>query len=236
MNNISEHKYLQFKSILSGCRTILDAYYFADLYTRKHPDMKNIVYSMINGKKYENIHDFTTVINTLADINNCQYQEDATEIVEKINNRQNDLTQTTTYNRIIKNKQTKPREYKFENQIGKATGPRYIKFKTIGNFSSRNVVKKECPHCNHVCSSEPDTLYIICGYNDTRAGYDWEGCGKDWCFQCKKILCKTWDINKLFLEQNCIHDGICCKQHAIDNGKIYPDDYCQCDNEHVKRL
>ena len=40
--------------------------------------------------------------------------------------------------------------------------------------------------------------YVICGYINSNKGYDWNGCGKDWCAKCNKMLCKSWDLNQLW--------------------------------------
>ena len=54
----------------------------------------------------------------------------------------------------------------------------------------------------------PDTDYAICGYNEeTNEGYDWNGCGCDWCFKCGKILCKKWQANDLFILTNTYNLG-----------------------------
>ena len=54
MSIISDEEYNQFKSILSGCKNIVDSFHFAELYLQKNPNMRNISTSLIYGKEYDN--------------------------------------------------------------------------------------------------------------------------------------------------------------------------------------
>lgn len=99
--------------------------------------------------------------------------------------------------------------------------------------SSNTLIKKNCPHCNNVVQSNYDTEYIICGYNES--GYDWKGCGNDWCFKCNKKLCKNWFANELFNTVNRNHNNKCCYKHSIKQNNNYLKNYCQCLNLHVLR-
>ena len=208
------NKYNEFKHILSGCRTCLDAYYFGDLYIKRNPEMKDIVMSMINGKRYDNIMDCKTMIDFMETINKCTYQDEAEKFIDITSTKQFDPAQSKTLKRIANSKQL-----------------RNISFKSIKpNIIKLNMTIKECPHCGHNCIGDNKTKYIICGYSDTKKGYDLEGCGKEWCFKCGKILCKSWNEHKLFNENNRIHNNVCCKEHSIIHNKIYPNDYCQCIN------
>jgi hypothetical protein len=226
MNIIDNNKYIEFKYILSGCRTILDAYYFADLYIKKNPEMREIIYSMINGKRYDDVLDFRTMRSIISDINECKYQSDANDIIYK---KTNDLTQARTFSRMIKYKPIKPPSEK--DSINK-----YIKYNQTNISNAKDdLISKMCPHCDHICKANIMTTYIVCGYHDDHAGYDWKGCARDWCFKCGKRLCKIWDIDKLFMQTNRSHDKECCKNHAKEYAKNYPDEYCQCNNKYVQR-
>lgn len=208
------NKYNEFKNILSGCRTYLDAMYFGDLYGKRNPEMKDIINSMINGKRYDNIMDSQTMIDFMGSINKCIYQDDTEKFLDIASSKQFDNAQSKSLKRIANSKQI-----------------RNISFKQIKpNIIKLNMLSRECPHCQHICIAEPKTKYIICGYSDTKKGFDLEGCGKDWCFKCGKILCKSWNENKLFNESNRTHNSICCKEHSILHNKIYPNDYCMCIN------
>lgn len=94
------------------------------------------------------------------------------------------------------------------------------------------LTSKKCPHCYKLVESQIDTEYIICGYSEK--GYNWEGCGNDWCFKCGKKLCKNWFTNELFNISNRYHDSKCCYKHSIKQNNNY-DDYCKCTNLQVLR-
>ena len=208
---IDNTKYIEFKHILSGCRTISDAHFFAELFLKHNPNMRTIVYSMINGKRYDPILDFRTMKSLTVYMSECDGHEE-------IDKRTNDTTQMQTFIRATKDKTLQHNDQIFE-------------FETINH----NITTKNCPHCDHPCYSCIDTTYIICGYHDTHTGYDWKGCGRDWCFKCGRCLCKTWDSNLLFSPLNRYHDKDCCHKHAIEHNKQYPNEYCQCSSEYVRR-
>lgn len=223
MNIIDEKKCAEFKHILSGCRTVLDAYYFAELYINKNPEMKSIVHSMVNGKRYDTVLDFKTLKSTLELINECQYREDADDISDTNAKKTCDIVQIRSFTRISRNKPNRPINLdKKVQSITKIDKP-------------IELVMKHCPHCNHKCTTNFDASYVICGNIDPKGGFDWKGCNKDWCFTCGKMLCKNWYNHDLFVEMNRFHDSECCKIHAKENDKTFPDDYCMCSNIHVKR-
>lgn len=215
MNIIDENKYLEFKHILSGCRTILDGYYFAEMYIKKNPEMDVMVKSMVNGKKYESILDFKTMKSTLETLDGFQYREDADKLVDINLPKTCDSNQKKSIKRIMMYKPTRP---------------------IIHKIDMIEHVTKACPHCNHQCSMPITTTYAICGYSNNRTGYDRKGCNKDWCFTCGKMLCKEWVPDQLFLEHNRFHDEKCCLTHAQENNNIYAGKYCMCINGHVNRL
>ena len=207
--------YLQLKVILEGCDTIIDALPFCNYYGEKYPHMKNIICSYTNGKMYRDNIDIKTKQNTLYDVNLCDSRDDAYVMISKITDRTNDDVYKKTLERIANKKHYKKIDIKSVNHL-------------------QNVSKK-CPHCSHIINMHVDTNYIICGYHNPYQGYDWNGCGRDWCFQCEKLLCKSWELNALHLQMNRIHDDECCTKHANENGYTYPDDYCQCNNMNVHR-
>lgn len=224
MNIIDTNKYVEFKNILSGCRTILDAYYFAELYIKKNPEMKGLVYSMINGKRYDNALDFKTMKSILDSLNDCEYMDSAREIIDMYTSKNIDNTQIRSLLKISANKPIRPPN-KIDNE----------KVISVVSNDKPNLITRPCPHCSHLCSVDPGSEYVICGYTNMKVGYDWKGCGKDWCFLCGKILCKTWDTNELFLEMNRYHDSECCKNHSRENFRKYPEEYCSCQSKHVNR-
>lgn len=215
MNYNNDDIFLQLKVILEGCDTILDALQHCNWYANKYPHLKNMIYSYTNGKIYRDNIDIKTKQNTLNDIFMCDSRDDAYNIISKMADRTNDDVFKKTLERIANKKHYKKIEQKIVNNV------RYV--------------SKSCPHCLHTITMPADTNYVICGYHNTQQGYDWNGCGCDWCFQCEKILCKSWELNDLHLHINRIHDDECCLKHSIENGYKYPDDYCQCNNMNVHR-
>lgn len=208
--------FIKYKHILSGLRTIEDCFYILEKFDLPI-DKKNILLSLINGKKSEKSIDYLLMKEIIKDLNNYKYREEAYAHLPQFLNKTNNLAQIKTFTRIANSKPLKPQ---------------YISVKEIRNTAQLNVYKS-CPHCDHVCCAPKFTEYIICGFGDN--GFDWEGCGKDWCFKCGKILCKSWDNDMLFIEENRYHDMECCKLHSNNNNKIYPEDYCQCSNSFIKR-
>lgn len=224
MNIIDKNKYNEFLHVLSGCRTILDSYHFAEKYSKCNPETKTLVFSMINGKRYEHVLDLKTMRSLIEMIDNVKYKDEADEIIKRYSEKTNDTTQLKTLSRIAKSKILRPiNETKDKN--------------SITNIEiTPELFNKKCPHCGEVCVAPIDTEYTICGYTNSKTGYNLVGCGKDWCFKCEKILCKKWDIHQLFLGTNKFHDCDCCKKHAKINNMRYPEDYCECNNTHVQRV
>lgn len=215
---ISNNKYNEVKQIISGCNTIQDAYFFINMYLRKNPEMRNIAVSMVNGKNYGKYVDFETMKNVTSDLNHCEFQEDALEITVKNFKSEINQLQMKTFSRITKSKPNRPtkKDVSYYNKTNSILTPEPI------------LVTKKCPHCSHECTASENTSYIICGYQNSRSGFDMDGCGCDWCFRCGKKLCKQWYMNTLYLDINRIHNDECCKQHALEHKFVYPDDYCQC--------
>ncbi len=222
MNLIDRAKYNEFTNVLFGCRTIMDAYYFAEKYSKNNPEMKNVISSMINGKRYEQILDFKTIKSVLENLDNIHYRDDAEEFIERYCKQTTDIAQIRALTRVTKNKILRP-----------SNKPK-ISTTFISEIREDNyMVTKKCPHCKNDCRADANTGYVICGYTNTHKGYDWCGCGKDWCFKCEKMLCKSWEPNQLYVAVNRNHDGNCCKRHASETQHNYPEDYCLCSNENV---
>jgi hypothetical protein len=207
--------YKQLKSIYDGCDTILDALPFCNMYVEKYPHMKKIIISYTNGKIYNGNIDIKTKQNMLNDIFLCDNKDEANIMISILREKTNDDICKRAMDRIANCKLYHKREYKHSEPVVN--------------------IRKKCPHCDHVTCMEKESTYVICGYTNPTQGYDWNGCGKDWCFQCKKILCKSWEGHKLLLKLNRTHTDVCCSKHARDNGHTYPNDYCQCSNLHVHR-
>ena len=169
--------------------------------------------SLSNNNRYNKNMDLKKFILYTTILENIQYYDDANIIIGDIELYINDNTQINAFKRIIK-----------------------YKPKQINNDDKYNKIQKECPHCKKVYTGTGTTKYVICGYtHQSNKGFDWKGCGKDWCFTCRKKLCKSWDANILYNQNNRQHDGKCCKSIATKNGENYLLDHCQCSNEHVMR-
>ena len=252
MGIIDKSKYYEFSHILSGCRTIMDSYYFSESYTKANPETKILVMSMINGKKYENnVLDFKTMKSLIERLHEVKYRDEADTLISEFSESTNDRVQLKTFSRISKSKLIRPpneqnkyiqnsfiiKRCHYCDQILKQSNQQYIqdKLEKQEEINTQNLVTKQCPHCLKNCTLSSDSEYTICGYINSKTGYDLVGCGKDWCFKCGKMLCKKWDIDQLFLAPNKHHDSECCKQHAKDNGRIYEIEYCQCINSNVTR-
>ncbi len=169
----------------------------------------NNINSISNNKIFLSYNDFQQFLIYCSQL---KYKEDIYEYIYKINNKLSQ-TQLNTLTRIIKNKPSN----NYTRDITK------IKNK-------KHYLLKKCPHCNHENKIFENNNYSICGYNDISLGYDWEGCGKDWCTLCSKKLCKNWFDNQLFIEENRIHNSKCCLEHSIKNKLNYQYEYCQCNN------
>lgn len=212
MESTPTHKeiYTQLKAIFDGCDTILDAIHFGNIYIKRYPHMKSMILSYMNGRTYRDTIDIRTKQSMMYDVHMRDNRDDALEAISKIVDKTTDDVYRKTLERLAHRKYY-----------------RKIKHKDV---SLHHNVSKKCPHCSHVLNMPESTQYVICGYHNPIQGYDWNGCGRDWCFQCNKMLCKRWETNSLHLQMNRSHDEECCSKHAHENGYVFPDDYCQCNN------
>ena len=171
---------------------------------------KSLLNSIITKNRYHigmNLDKFIVYANVLELV---YYHNDAEKIIHDIELNINDLSQINTFKKIIKNKP----------------------YKQLAEIDNVTIIKNG-PHCNKKNFGFVNAPYIICGYNTK--GYDWKGCGRDWCLKCGKKLCKSWNIDFLFNKLNRYHDSKCCKNYASKLEYKYPDDFCNCDTEFVNR-
>jgi hypothetical protein len=106
-NNNNNYKdiYLKFSSVLSGCRTLYDALYFAQFYIKTNPECKTLINNMIHGKHYEKITDFRTMANILKMLNNFQTRNEIDTYINTSINKDNlDYSQLNSLLRLGKNK------------------------------------------------------------------------------------------------------------------------------------
>lgn len=218
MDIVDENKYNEFKNILNGCQSIGDAKYLAELYLKKNPESKKLVYALLNGKIYSNRYDHKIYRNIMGKVSNCEYQEDCIQLINELYPNKNEAdVQVMTLMRIVNAKKKMLESEKFIRR------------------TKQNETIKYCPHCSEKYIGILTITHVICGYKDLQHGFDWIGCQKDWCFVCNKKLCKSWNEDKLFLEPNRIHNSECCKQYASKNNESYLSNYCQCHNKYVDR-
>lgn len=216
-NTVLYDQYNKLKYNILGSKTKEDACQILSKYDLD-TNSYNLMISLINGKKYDHALDNETIKRYIHDISQYKYKEDAYELISQILPLTSDIAQIKTLTRIADMKQNKPQ---------------YISIKELKQRNRENNITKKCPHCEYKCSMSKNTIYVICGYDES--GYDWEGCGRDWCFRCSKILCKSWDHDQLYLPTNRYHDSKCCKRHSLTFGYKYPEDYCRCNNAFVIR-
>ncbi|ARF09199.1 hypothetical protein Catovirus_2_148 [Catovirus CTV1] len=215
-NNEYNTFFNKYKHVLSGLRTVEDC--FLILEKSSFPtEQRKLLLGLIHGKKSEKSIDYVLMSEIINDLNSYKYREEVYAHLPQFMTKTNNLAQIKTFTRIANSKPLKPV---------------CVSVKEIKNAPIPNVLKP-CPHCGHMCSAPKFSEYIICGFGDH--SYDWEGCGKDWCFKCGKVLCKSWNNDMLFIEENRFHDMECCKRHSISSKKLYPEEYCQCNNNFVKR-
>ncbi len=188
---------------------------FCNMYAEKYPAMRSMIFSYMNGIAYNDAVDTRTKQGALIDLEFAESRDDALELIGRYTERSRDDVFRITLERIAHKKQYRASDYKKVSPVPKQTKP--------------------CPHCAHQIAMPDTTDYVICGYHNKSQGYDWKGCGRDWCFRCEKKLCKKWEINALHLQSNRLHNEECCAEHAMQNNALYPDEYCQCKNVNIYR-
>jgi hypothetical protein len=110
---------------------------------------------------------------------------------------------------------TKHAETNCNNGNNNGTNDKYKKMRPFVAMKTTYAVCKKCPHCGHINENARESNYIVCGYGFD--GFDWKGCGKDWCFRCEKKLCKKWDTDALYVMSNRKHNYYCCKSYCDKN-------------------
>jgi hypothetical protein len=193
---------------------------FNEYFSRTNkPVVKKILESYINDNNYKKRMTYKEYAKIVKKIKKLSYQDDGDIILNEIRDNTELPSQLKSLERLIRSKPLKP-------DIIPLSNVKFIKKKDA-------IITKSCPHCGYNKTDNSLNAYVICGYNSK--GFDWEGCGFDWCFDCGKKLCKCWSVNHLYNLKNRYHSDKCCKSHAIKTGGIYPNDYCQCTNKNVVR-
>lgn len=222
MSDNTRELYNRFKNILSGCTTLSDAIYYAEIMSLEFPYLHDLFLSAVYSNTYVSMLDTRTLKNVILEIENYVYREDVEEFLKKRFKETLNEVQKKTFDRIINTKQIKP-----------------INSKNIEVYEIKKhddeIKEMSCPHCKTQYFLNKNTEYVICGYTDNHNGYDWKGCNRDWCFKCGKMLCKSWQEHKLYVNDNQNHNSKCCREHAKKYNNKYPNDYCQCRNKNVNR-
>jgi hypothetical protein len=223
--------YVIFDNILSGCKTMVDAVFFAQKILQNNMEYKELLIGMIHGKSYDKVLDYRTIAHTLCELNDVEYRDDIDDFIDKNLKNNVDTTQLNSIMRISRIKNIRiGTENKNKLNIFNTKDNHKIEVKftnKLFNFKKENTINKICPHCNINIPVPKDSTYIICGYMDDT--YLWLGCGRDWCGNCNKMLCKSWDDNNLQDSDNRIHNKECCKKYAEEN-KIDINLFCDCVN------
>ena len=106
-NNNLEKQYKAFKSILEGCNTMFDAFYFAQKIINEEPLCKNLLIGMIYNKSYDKSIDIRTIAYTLNEIALLPYKEDIDDFIDTNIKNNVSLCQINSFLRISKLKQNK---------------------------------------------------------------------------------------------------------------------------------
>ena len=210
--------YIIFKNILSGCKTMVDAFYFVDKLIKVYPESRDLLIGMIHNKKYDKSYDIRSMAHILNQLDLQLYREDIDEFIDKNIKSHVDLIQLNSLIRLSKFKQIKIHEVQ-DVQVN-------VTFNHNHDYDN-NYLTKKCPHCGIQVKIKNNEEYVICGYTDNLKGYDWNGCGKDWCSKCNKMLCKSWEHDQLFITINRNHDKTCCKKYAEENN-LDLELFCNC--------
>ncbi len=209
-------EYNKYKVVFCGLNNIKDVNNMANLLELNKTE-KIIVNNYFNTMNHQDSLSYIEFIDLINSLKKLKYREDVIEHFYKLSFKIKDKIQLNTIKRIINSKESKqnPNDIKEKNKY--------------------SLLKFKCPHCLHYNIINEFQYYAICGYNDIHEGYDWEGCGRDWCVKCGKRLCKKWFENDLFLEENRYHDNECCYMHSKKNNLNYFLDYCHCTEQYVNR-
>ena len=207
----------KYKSLLFSLNNIKDINKILNILNLNKDDkiIINNYFNTINLPRKIGYDDFCKL---LEDLNNLKFKEDVLENLHKLGNKTSDISQIKTIIRIANSKPEK--------------------FTNLNNIKDKNKwfnMSQNCPHCYVSNKIDYESNYAICGYTDIKNGYNWEGCGRDWCTKCGKKLCKKWNEDSLYVLENRFHDSECCLIYSKKNSNNYLLDFCHCYNEYVNR-
>jgi hypothetical protein len=91
-----------FKNILSGCKTMVDAFYFVDRIIKLCPESRDLLIGMIYNKKYDKSYDIRSMAHILSQLDLQLYREDIDEFIDKNVKSYVDLVQLNSLIRLSK--------------------------------------------------------------------------------------------------------------------------------------
>ena len=182
--------------------------------------------SLLNEKEFCKSMEFEKFSLYFDIIDIIYYRNDALHIFDDIQKNITDVAQLNVLKRMINLKHLKK-----INNIMESIGKNNYEVNNNNSYSCSS--SKKCPHCSKLLFKNDKNSYVICGY--TSKGFDWKGCGRDWCFDCGKKLCKKWSLDMLFNRLNRYHDSKCCKYYAMKTDDSYQGNFCMCASENVNR-
>lgn len=223
----------EIKALYDCCDSTLDAVQLSDIIFSKYknPEHRRLITSYRDSIVYPDNIDLSSKISSLESVCFTENKDDALNLKNDLSIRSTDPIYLKTLERLVNKRRN---NYNYNNNRN------YNNYGEYNNFyksSTKEIeyLSKKCPHCRINMKMPKDTSYVICGFADTFRGYDWRGCCNDWCFSCGKMLCKSWEKDRLNIVTNRFHDDECCKLHAKRNGYDYEKDYCLCSNKNVIR-
>jgi hypothetical protein len=152
--------YLRFKNILSGCRTIYDALYFAKYIISKYPESVKLINGMIHNKSYDKILDYRTIINTLKILDKFDSRQEINDYIEKNIKNDYDYVQLNALMRvgfnkkILKDNDYKDKIYTINNNT------------TIKNINNKNNVKNNIENIDNINDMNDDNINDMNDMND----------------------------------------------------------------------
>lgn len=204
-------------SLFECCDSMTDAKNYSEMLIDKYPEYSNTIESYRDSYNYNESMDLSTKLYSITSLIESNNINNSDTIINNIKSKTNDKILLHVLKRLYSNCKKSNRNIESNN-------------------NDNTTIVKNCPHCNmtYTRRSSANTTYLICGYTDTKRGYDMKGCGKDWCFKCGKKLCKSWENDHLYLESNRKHDTECCFKKSIMCDEDHNTEYCHCyENIHI---
>jgi hypothetical protein len=147
-NNNLINQYKAFKSILEGCNTMFDAFYFAQKIINDYPLCKNLIIGMIYNKSFEKSIDIRTIAYTLNEIALLTYKEDIDDFIDTNIKNNVSLCQINSFLRISQLKPSRVVEKYNKNNINNINNINETKYKITSNELNELNISKDDPDIN----------------------------------------------------------------------------------------